>query len=113
MARYYLQDLGSHRAHDTEEEFAALQAPPPTNINEKGEVSFGSRPFPKAKATIRWALSLAGRGARGLPVVDASGEGWRELQLAIKVRDRLMHPKTSDDMVVSDDELARDGAAGA
>ncbi|MET0168243.1 MAG: hypothetical protein ABW318_25045, partial [Vicinamibacterales bacterium] len=34
-----------------------------------------------------------------------SDNGWRQLQDALKVRDRLTHPKQGSDLVVSDDAL--------
>ena len=37
---------------------------------------------------------------------DFSHVGWANLKKAVEVRNRLVHPKTIDDLKVSDDELA-------
>ncbi len=42
---------------------------------------------------------------RGCPVVLDKKEGWCCLQQAIKIRDRLTHPHTKQDLTVSDEEM--------
>ena len=37
--------------------------------------------------------------------VDLAGSGWRCLLTAMKVRDRIMHPKAQTDLDVSDEEI--------
>jgi len=54
---------------------------------------------------IRLALAAYPRihGAEFTP--DFGGTGWESLQRAIKVRDRLMHPKSSQELTLSDTDL--------
>jgi hypothetical protein len=59
----------------------------------------------ETKATIRFALSLVGRGANHLPTIDYSGVGWSALQKAFDLRNRLMHPKVAADLELTDADL--------
>jgi hypothetical protein len=37
--------------------------------------------------------------------LDLGGKGWEAFQIAIKLRDRLMHPKRPEDLIVTDQVL--------
>jgi hypothetical protein len=59
---------------------------------------------PMLRATVR--LNCVGRG---LSATFSDGhfakDGWRQLQDAVKVRDRLTHPHGPDDIAVTEDEI--------
>ncbi|MGO9837444.1 MAG: hypothetical protein ACLP1X_24910 [Polyangiaceae bacterium] len=63
----------------------------------------------EAKETIKVALSFVGRGARDLPTINyETSKGWAKMIDAIRIRDRLVHPKRGDDMVVLDEEIVNE-----
>jgi hypothetical protein len=54
---------------------------------------------------VRFAFAILAKAALADFSLDVSNESWQILQRALKVRDRLMHPKGPDDLSVSDDEI--------
>jgi hypothetical protein len=54
---------------------------------------------------VRFAFDIAARSEGADFHLDVSHRGWQLLQHSIKVRDRLMHPKVSSDLHVSDEEI--------
>lgn len=54
---------------------------------------------------FRFAFAVAAKAAGVTYQLDVGGDGWRALRDALKVRDRLMHPKRSADLVVTDAEV--------
>ena len=82
-------------------------------LNDKGELVETAAKIPLAR-NIRFAFAL-NRKAHGIRErFDASVEWWACLREAIRIRDRLMHPKMPDDLGVSGDDIlkvlkARDG----
>jgi hypothetical protein len=54
---------------------------------------------------FRFAFAVAAKAAGVTYQLDVGGDGWRALRDAVKVRDRLMHPKGSGDLVVTDSEV--------
>jgi hypothetical protein len=56
------------------------------------------------KENIRFAIAMMGRLHPGT-AVDLGGSGWVALTNSLKVRDRLMHPKDSANIEVSEDEI--------
>jgi hypothetical protein len=105
-ARYYASDRSAHRDDYSTAERAVLSGVVGA-INEKGEPRMETARYPSAKANVRFALSLVGRGAEELPTINYGDGGWDALCAGFAVRDRLMHPKNPDDVGVSDDDLAR------
>jgi hypothetical protein len=103
-ARYYASEESAHRDDYTIAERAVL-AGVAAFVNEKGEARMGTAKYPSAKANTRFALSLVGRGAEGLPPINYCDGGWGALCEGFAVRDRLMHPKKPEDIRVSDDDL--------
>jgi len=57
------------------------------------------------ETNIRFAFTLLAK-ASSAPTVDVSGPEWQSLQRAIKVRDRITHPKNISDLIISDAELS-------
>lgn len=56
-------------------------------------------------SNIRFAFRLAAKVDKVSFRLDVSKSGWQELRRALKVRDRLMHPKRREDLSVSEDEF--------
>lgn len=75
-------------------------------VNERGEVVEAVAKISLSR-NIRFALSL-NRKAHGITdPFDASVEWWSCMKEAIRVRDRLTHPKMPGDLDVSGDELVK------
>jgi hypothetical protein len=79
-------------------------------LNEK-QVKLGSKgevDTAKAKLNsvdnIRFALSIACEACE-IPPVDFGNHGWEMVGKAFRIRDRLTHPKSSAELIVSDDEM--------
>lgn len=60
---------------------------------------------------LRFALDMFIKGFGLEMEIDYGVEGWAALDRAVKVRDRLTHPKSPGDLEVSDEELG-DALAG-
>jgi hypothetical protein len=75
------------------------------DLNDKGEV----RPSWGAKISLEKNIVFAFRAyAQAYEIqykLDKGGVGWQNFKTAIKVRDRLMHPKRIKDLTVTDDEI--------
>lgn len=56
-------------------------------------------------SNINFAFTLVAKTAEVTFSLDASGAGWQTLQRALKMRDRLTHPKSLTDLGVSDAEV--------
>lgn len=54
---------------------------------------------------VRFAFSLLSKVEGSDFRLDVSDQGWHLLQSSTKVRDRLMHPKALNDLLVSDEEI--------
>jgi hypothetical protein len=54
---------------------------------------------------LRFAFRVAAKAESVDFSLDVSGEGWQAVRNGAPVRDRLMHPKLVDDLVVTDDEV--------
>jgi hypothetical protein len=73
-------------------------------LNEKGEVAEAVAKISLAR-NIRFAIAM-NRKAHGITQpFDASAEWWSCLKQAIKVRDRLTHPKMPRDLDVSGEDI--------
>jgi hypothetical protein len=57
------------------------------------------------KANVRFAISMFAKGYGVGFAPDCSGAGWQRFCAALRIRDRLMHPKKAEDFDVSDDEV--------
>ncbi len=54
---------------------------------------------------FRFAFAVAAKAAGVTYQLDVGGDGWRTLRDVVKVRDRLMHPKKSGDLDVTNSEV--------
>lgn len=54
---------------------------------------------------LRFAFRVVAKAAEIDFSLDVSGSGWDAVRDGVRVRDRLMHPKRVDDLIVTDDEI--------
>ena len=75
-------------------------------LNDKGEII---ETVAKISLTrnLRFAISMNRKAHRVSKPFDASVEWWACLKQAIKVRDRLTHPKMPGDLDISGDDIVR------
>lgn len=73
-------------------------------LNEKGEIVERSAMLPLSK-NLRFALSIYERGTHQRQCFDPSAQWWSCFQKSVLVRNRLTHPRMTDDLDVTPDEL--------
>lgn len=87
-----------------EERMVALERVP--ELTDAGTVE--SRPAKlRTLSNIRYGFNLLAKVDRAEFQLDVSGEGWSHLRATLAVRDRVAHPKTLEDLNVSDHEARR------
>ena len=74
------------------------------DLNDKGEVVSVPAKISFAK-NIRFAFRAIARANSVAFELKVSDAGWEALKKAAKVRDRLMHPKTINDLVITNDDI--------
>ena len=74
-------------------------------VAEDGRIS-EQRRFISTTATVRLTARIAAHCALG-DQPDFGVEGWANLKQAIRLRNRITHPKAETDLTVSADEIAR------
>ena len=62
--------------------------------------------YPATEANLRFAIHMYARGIGVTTSFDANGTEWQGFRDAIKVRNRVTHPKMSPDYTVSATEIA-------
>jgi uncharacterized membrane protein YecN with MAPEG domain len=92
--------LGKLTAH----EYAAM-AEESYSVDDRGNVSSIPRFLPITTA-IRLVVQVVQR-YRPSYKVDFSHAGWSNLKSAVEVRNRLVHPKTLEDLAVTDSEIRK------
>jgi hypothetical protein len=65
------------------------------------------RTLERIKAILKWCGRRLAPGWQP----DFSNSGWQTLRRSLRVRDRLMHPKTALDLQISDEEIEQTQAA--
>ena len=76
------------------------------DLNDRGEIVEATAKIPLTR-NIRFALAM-NRKAQGVAdAFDASIEWWSCLKEAIRIRDRLTHPKMPGDLDVSGDDIVK------
>jgi hypothetical protein len=74
------------------------------DINDKGEVV--ARPvFIKFLNNVKFGFRVYSKSVGSSFELSLDGVGWQKLRDALKVRDRLTHPKVSTDLEVTDAEV--------
>lgn len=105
-ARYYAHESSVHAGRYTRAEQLILRGSVTARVNDKGIAEMEREEYLDTKAAFRFALNLTGRGADPLPEIDTSRGGWGAIVSGLKVRNRLMHPKSATDVNVGPEELA-------
>jgi len=74
------------------------------DINDKGEVDH--KPvFIKFLNNVKFSFRVYSKSIGASFELSLGGDGWQKLRDAVKVRDRLMHPKGTADLNVTDIEV--------
>jgi hypothetical protein len=74
------------------------------DINNKGEVE--AKPvFIRFLNNVKFSFRIYSKSVDSTFKLSLGGNGWQKLQEAVKVRDRLMHPKLTTDLDVTDAEV--------
>jgi hypothetical protein len=72
-------------------------------LSDKGDVEI-RRGKVGLKTNIKFAYKLLAK-AGSIPLeLDVSGTGWQSLVKAIEIRDRITHPKNTNDLILTADE---------
>lgn len=56
-------------------------------------------------SNLRFAFAVAAKADDAAFSLELSGRGWQAVQKGARVRDRLMHPKSTADLLVADHEI--------
>lgn len=73
-------------------------------LTDTGEVEIRQAKI-SLEANMRFAFKLLGKALSIPSALDVSGSGWQSFKRAIKIRDRITHPKSVSDLTVSDEEV--------
>lgn len=74
------------------------------DVNDKGEV-VSRTVFMKFLNNVRFAFKVYSKSIGSSFELRVDGSGWQNLLKCVSIRDRLMHPKASADLTVSDAEV--------
>jgi len=104
MRQYVLRErLREPISADAIPELAALMEDTYT-VNDAGQVKISDLRTPTPNNLIFSILALS--HARGFPLqIDKSGKNWQDYRRALKIRDRITHPKTAEALKITDEEL--------
>jgi hypothetical protein len=72
-------------------------------LSEKGEVKIRGAKV-SLKTNIKFAYKLLAKAGSTTSELDTSGQEWDSLLKAIAVRDRITHPKSTGDLIITGDE---------
>ncbi len=74
------------------------------SVDDKGNIK--ERPkYNSAKNSVLFSIASIAKQHEAEFTLNTGGQGWDFYQKALKVRDRLMHPKSHEDLEISEDEL--------
>ena len=76
------------------------------SVDANGKIKVQAKTLPFL-ASLKMPVKLLSKYASGSDPIKFEGPGWEALQLGQKVRNRLMHPKTINDLEVSGAEIDR------
>jgi hypothetical protein len=97
------QDVLQHPTAELSPHERAAMAEETYNVDERGNVNAMPRFLPLTTA-IRLVVQMVQR-YRPTYTVDYGRRGWADLKTAIEIRNRLAHPKTLEDLSVSDKDI--------
>jgi hypothetical protein len=75
-------------------------------LSSNGKVKVDTAHYPTI-LNVKYTLKRAYEFFNSSTTLDLSNSHWQQLQIAIKVRDRLMHPKHPNDLDVTEIELKK------
>lgn len=75
------------------------------SLNGRGKIQIQQK-FVPIDANIRFAFSMYGRAIGRAIELNCSGEEWHAFKNALAIRNRIVHPKSADELSITDDELA-------
>lgn len=76
------------------------------DVDENGEVS--TRPlYPKFLNNLKFTFKVFAKSIGSTFALDLKHPGYQSLHTAVKIRDRLMHPKVVAELIVTDAEVAQ------
>jgi hypothetical protein len=61
--------------------------------------------FPKFLNNVKFAFKIYSKSIDSDFKLRLGGVGWRSLREAVKIRDRLMHPKEPSQLIITQDEI--------
>ncbi len=73
-------------------------------IDSKGEIKTRNT-FPKFLNNLKFVFKVYSKSIGSDFQLALGGVGWESLQKAVKIRDRLMHPKNPVELIVTDKEV--------
>jgi len=74
------------------------------NLNEKGDV-ISAKSKLRTKDNVCFTLKTFARVSNATYEIERNSKEWSSFNEALIIRDRLTHPKSSNDLMISDDEL--------
>lgn len=74
-------------------------------LDDQGNVSIKPHYGIRLTQNIRFVWNLTTRVFGNNEILNVAGSEWNSLQEAIKVRNRITHPKSSTDLLMSDEDL--------
>ena len=102
VLKQVFHDIPEFRNRLSEEEFFLLRDKTPV-LSDKGEVVLKDA-FLRVDANVRFLEGISNR-LLGTALDIVHSKHWAKFHQAIRVRNRIMHPKRMEDMGVSDEEL--------
>jgi hypothetical protein len=73
-------------------------------LDEAGRVSTREQ-FPATKGNVRFGCFAFAKANNSPHVIDCGSSGWQAFRDAVAIRNRLVHPKVPNDLLVSDDDM--------
>jgi len=91
-------------AHFSQAELALLHEEQ-YDLNKKGEVKTPRPKFLRLPDNVLFSCKVYAKAYQLSYKLDVSGEGWGSFRKALAVRNRIMHPKHSNDLEIKDEEM--------
>jgi hypothetical protein len=74
------------------------------DLNDKGEAIIKKAKLRTAE-NLLFSVKIVSKAAKSTYEIDKSTEGWSAFKETIKIRDRITHPKSTEELNISDNEL--------
>lgn len=74
-------------------------------LDDEGRVRVRPQ-YVSTPANVRFAFAILHRVVRRRPRVDYAGRGWGDFKAAVRIRNRVVHPKRVSDLQIAPSELA-------